>query len=77
MTGHRTRESNFGPPSSPRKGNFYGKLRRGIDAKRFRRNQAHIEALIEDEVRAARIDLAFRDAVVEDAVRSVLKALGV
>ena len=54
MTGHRTRESNFGPPSNPRKGgNFYGKLQRGIDAKRFLRNQAHVVAIIEDAVRSA------------------------
>lgn len=50
----KRRESNFGPPSNPRKGgNFYGKLKRGIDAKRFRRNQAHEVALIEDLIRDA------------------------
>ena len=49
----RKRESNFGPPSNPRKGGFYGKLRKGQDAKRFRRNQAHVVALVEDAIRDA------------------------
>ena len=49
----KRRESRFGPPSNPRRVNFYGHFPRGKDAKRHRVNQAHERALIEDAVREA------------------------
>lgn len=45
---------NPGPPSNPRRLNFYGHYRRGVQAKRFRVNQAHVEALRDDAARGAR-----------------------
>jgi len=49
--GKRTREPNFGPPTNPRRVNFYGHFKRGAQAKRFRVNQAHERALLEDAKR--------------------------
>lgn len=46
-------EFNPGPPSNPRRLNFYGHFKRGADAKRFRVNRAHTEALRENAAREA------------------------
>jgi hypothetical protein len=49
--GKSTRDPEFGPPTNPRRVNFYGRLKRGADAKRFRVNRAWDEALVEDHDR--------------------------
>ena len=44
-------EFNPGPPSNPRKVNWYGRLERGKLAKRYRINRLHAQALVEDAQR--------------------------
>jgi hypothetical protein len=44
-------EFNPGPPSNPRRLNFYGHFRRGAQVRRYRINQAHEAALREDAAR--------------------------
>jgi len=40
-----------GPPTNPRRVNFYGHFKRGATAKRFHMNQVHSKALRENAAR--------------------------
>ena len=50
---HEYRQREYGPPSNPRKVQFYGHFPRRQTALRFRVNQAHVEALVENAGRTA------------------------
>ena len=52
MTTWPKREFTFGPPSNPRRVNFFGHFSRKLAAKRWRINLLHGQALVEDAARS-------------------------
>lgn len=48
----RDEKFNPGPPTSARGGGFYGHFPKGAARRRFRVNQAHEAAILEDTMRA-------------------------